>query len=135
MERFSLEKYLKNPNREVVYGEGKTPARILCTDLKGRTHPIVVAVTNIKGDEEFTYTCSENGEWNGSPVLFFKPEKRYVNFWRFGKDGEWQVERGIYGTVDEANEAVQEKFDILAKNYLDWDSVSVKTVLVEISED
>ena len=40
MEKFNLEEYLKNPSRKVVTRDGRN-ARIICTDMNYKNHPIV----------------------------------------------------------------------------------------------
>ena len=78
MKEFSLEEYLKNPNREVVTRDGRK-ARIVCTDRAGLyTKPIVALITLPNGDEVIK-TFWDNGiEIAGSEDrndLFFAPTK------------------------------------------------------------
>ena len=77
MEQFSLEKYLANPSRRVVTRDGRS-ARIICTDMKSTTYPVVALIENGSGYEQLN-TLSKNGEYaaNESSVndLFFAPEK------------------------------------------------------------
>ena len=76
MKQFSLEEYLKNPNRKVVTRDGH-PVRIICTDHDNISYPIVGA---IKG-YDFPFCFSEDGYVVGSKCndandLFFAPEKK-----------------------------------------------------------
>ena len=77
MEQFSLEKYLANPSRKVVTRDGRN-ARIICTDMKSKTYPVVALIENGSGYEQLN-TFSKNGEYaaNESTAndLFFAPEK------------------------------------------------------------
>ena len=78
MKEFSLEEYLKNPDREVVTRDG-SKARIVCTDRAGlNTKPIVALITLPNGDEVIN-TFWDNGiETAGSEDkndLFFAPTK------------------------------------------------------------
>ena len=77
MEKFNLEKYLANPSRKVVTRDGRE-ARIICTDMNYKNHPIVAIIAN-DNDTENVYTYTKYGEWDnyGSTTydLFFAPEK------------------------------------------------------------
>ena len=87
MKEFSLEEYLKNPDREVVTRDGRK-VRIVCTDRAGlATKPIVALITLPNGDEVIK-TFWDNGiETAGSEDkndLFFAPTKYtdYINLYR-----------------------------------------------------
>ena len=75
MKEFSLEEYLKNPDRKVVTRDGRK-VRIICTDRKGDT-PIIALVHNAK--EEYGYAFYSDGKFyrdgNDELDLFFAPEK------------------------------------------------------------
>ena len=77
MKEFSLEEYLKNPNREVVTRDGRK-VRIICTDRKGDT-PIIALVHNAKEGREYGYAFYSDGKFfrdAGDKLdLFFAPEK------------------------------------------------------------
>ena len=77
MEQFSLEKYLANPSRRVVTRDGRN-ARIICTDMKSTTYPVVALIEDGSGYEQL-YTFSKNGEYavneSSRSDLFFKTEK------------------------------------------------------------
>ena len=84
MKAFSLEEYLKNPNRKVVTRNGRS-ARIICTDAKGN-YPIVVLIEEGGYDNALSYTKNGKlyvGETNDYD-LFFAPEKHegWVNVYR-----------------------------------------------------
>lgn len=75
MKQFSLEEYLKNPERKVVTRD-RHPVRIICTDHDNISYPIVGA---IKG-YDFPFCFSKDGYVVGSKCndandLFFAPEK------------------------------------------------------------
>ena len=75
MKAFSLEEYIKNPNRKVVTRNGRS-ARIICTDAKGN-YPIVVLIEEGGYDNALSYTKDGKlyvGETNDYD-LFFAPEK------------------------------------------------------------
>ena len=77
MEQFSLEKYLANPSRKVVTRDGRN-ARIICTDMNYKNHPIVALIAH-DNDTENVYTYTKDGEWDNYESttydLFFAPEK------------------------------------------------------------
>ena len=89
MEQFSLEKYLANPSRKVVTRKGRN-VRIICTDMKSTTYPVVALIENGSGYEQLN-TFSKNGEYaanesNANDLLFFAPEKHegWVNVYEEG---------------------------------------------------
>lgn len=77
MKEFSLEEYLKNPDREVVTRAGRN-VRIICTDRKGDT-PIIALVYNANEGQEYGYAFYSDGKFfrdgNAELDLFFAPEK------------------------------------------------------------
>ena len=77
MEQFSLEKYLANPSRKVVTRDGRN-VRVICTDMKSTTYPVVALIENGSGFEQLI-TFSKNGEYavneSSRSDLFFAPEK------------------------------------------------------------
>ena len=84
MKPFSLEEYLKNPNRKVVTRNGRS-ARIICTDAKGN-YPIVALIEEGGYDNALSYTKDGKLYAGESNVydLFFAPEKHegWVNVYR-----------------------------------------------------
>ena len=99
MKEFSLEEYLKNPDREVVTRDGKK-VRIICTDRKGDT-PIIALVYNANEGQEYGYAFYSDGkifrDRNDELDLFFAPEKHegwiIINKW---PDGERDTNGIIY---------------------------------------
>lgn len=92
MKQFSLDEYLKNPNRKVVTRDGRA-VEILCTNYIG-TQPIIASVEDIEYSTAF---CKDGRSIIGeeSPRdLFFAPERKegWVNVYR-------QDDRLLCGTV------------------------------------
>ena len=89
MKEFSLEEYLKNPNREVVTRDGRK-VRIICTDRKGLdVKPIVALITLPNCDEIVKCFWSDGIEVRGEEDkndLFFVPEKHegWMNLYKKG---------------------------------------------------
>lgn len=77
MKEFSLEEYLKNPDREVVTRDGRK-VRIVCTDRKGDT-PIIALVYDANEGQEYGYAFYSDGTFfryrDEKLDLFFAPEK------------------------------------------------------------
>ena len=88
MKQFSLREYLKNPSRKVVTREGK-PARIVCTDAKGK-YPVVALITT-EENFEIAHHFKEDGTYIDGAVnlsdLFFTTEKKegWVSVYRNGR--------------------------------------------------
>lgn len=101
MKEFSLEEYLKNPNREVVTRNGRK-VRIICTDRKGDT-PIIALVYDANEGQECGYAFYPDGKYfidkDDEVDLFFAPEKHegwiIINKW---PDGERDTNGIIYNT-------------------------------------
>ena len=102
MKEFSLEEYLKNPDREVVTRDGRK-VRIVCTDRAGlNAKPIVALITLPNGDEvikTFWNNGFETTAIEGENDLFFTPTKHEgwinINMW---PDGERDTNGIIYDT-------------------------------------
>ena len=90
MKEFSLEEYLKNPDREVVTRDGRK-VRIICTDRKGDT-PIIALVYNANEGQEYGCAFYSDGKYfidkDDEFDLFFAPEKHegwiIINKWPDG---------------------------------------------------
>ena len=87
MEQFSLEKYLANPSRKVVTRDGRS-VRIVCTDMKNTSYPIVALITD-KEVGEFSIEYTSDGKFRDLNIeytfdLFFAPEKHegWVNVYK-----------------------------------------------------
>ena len=105
MEQFSLEKYLANPSRKVVTGDGRK-VKILCTNRRS-TYPIVALVENHDSDNESVYSYRENGLYSmfsqsEENNLFFAPEPHegWINVYEEGANR--YLEGCIYITKEEA---------------------------------
>ena len=82
MKPFSLEEYLKNPNRKVVTGDGRN-VRVICTDSKIRDYPIIALVEEPNRSEKlFSYT-------EGGQMVSYEPSKKYDLFFAPEKHEGW----------------------------------------------
>lgn len=116
MKQFNLEEYLANPSRKVVTRDGRN-ARIICTDMKSTTYPVVALIENGSGYEQLT-TFSKNGEYAVSESsrsdLFFAPEKHegWINVYRYSDSGKTYA-GAVYDSKEDA-----EKRKVIDENYV-----------------
>lgn len=107
MKEFSLEEYLKNPDREVVTRNGRK-VRIICTDRKGDT-PIIALVHNADDGQECGCAFYSDGKYfidkDDEFDLFFASEKHegWINIFR-GKDSPF-TGNIIFASKEEAEES------------------------------
>lgn len=125
MEQFSLEKYLKNPNRKVITRDGRT-VRIICTDRNYGNYPVVALVQeNPYENSEDPYCYTKDGlnlDHSETPNdLFFTPEKKegWINLY---KDGNKTVIGNVYPFESEelAKKAMSDK-DYIATCKIEWE--------------
>ena len=123
MEQFSLEKYLANPSRKVVTGDGRK-VKILCTNRKG-PYPVVVLVENHDSNTEDVYSYRENGLYSLFSLseennLFFAPEKHegWVNIYRGFIYGDYTSGGYIFDSEEKAKECGD---DAIATVKIEWE--------------
>lgn len=86
MEQFSLEKYLKNPERKIITRNGKS-VRIICTNRLDSRYP-VVAFIRLGDDYEDIWDFTKEGRSsegrNDDYDLFFAPIKKegWINLYK-----------------------------------------------------
>lgn len=86
MKEFSLEEYLKNPNRKIVTRDWRN-VRIICTDRQGEGRPILALCFASDGFEKW-FSYPPNGrryvDTDSCMDLFFAPEKHegWVNLYK-----------------------------------------------------
>ena len=125
MKKFSLDEYLKNPNRKIVTRDGHN-ARVISTDRKSPTgHNIVVLLDY--GSEEISTACNNNGEpdfcspFQSKGDLFFAPEKRegWVNLYKINSI----ISPGprVYDTKEEAESASGDKSYYISTIKIEWE--------------
>ena len=124
MEQFSLEKYLKNPNRKVVTRDGRS-ARIICTNRLGDNYPVLALVNNECAEQCCSYTTF--GKFDGNKNrdcdldLFFTPEKKsaWINLYKMNSF----ISPGprAYDTKEEAESAAGDKSYYIATIKIEWE--------------
>lgn len=107
MKPFSLDEYLKNPNRKIITKDGKS-VRIICTDRRGlNVKPIAALITMLNGDEVIeTYWANgmvTRGCKDNPYDLFFATEKHegWVNLYVSDKT-LLSTDCALYNTKEEA---------------------------------
>ena len=128
MEQFNLEKYLANPSRKVVTRDGRS-VRVICTDMKSTTYPVVALVGNCSSGFEQLLTFSKNGEYavneSSGCDLFFAAEKHvgWINIRRSDSNGYYIGQNKLYNSKEEADEVAKIN-----------DSTFIKTLRIEWEE-
>ena len=125
MEQFSLDKYLANPSRKLVTRDGRE-ARIICTDMKSTTYPVVALIENGSGYEQLT-TFSKNGEYavneSSRSDLFFAPEKHegWANLYKWvNKDCAYYM-GSIFNSKAEAENKRDTSDNYVATIKIEWE--------------
>lgn len=128
MKQFSLDEYLKNPQRKITTRDG-VPVRIICTDKvcdnKGSQKPIVALVDF--GNREIVYPYSSNGI--SSPLLpkfdlFFAPEKKegWINIYKYNLSSLITPGSQVYNTKEEAESAIGSGLvDYISTVKIEWE--------------
>lgn len=123
MRQFNLEEYLANPSRKVVTRDGRS-VRIICTDRRGYTCPIVALVEE-EDNKDTVCTFKKDGNWSISGIesefdLFFAPEKheRWVNI--YSKE-DYYLGRCIYSTKEEAIDVGEQHPFYKATVKIEWE--------------
>ena len=124
MEQFSLDEYLKNPNRRIITKDGKS-VRIICTDRRGlNVRPIAALITIPNGDEIIKTYWEDGVETQGyednTNDLFFAPEKHegWINLYKINSSispGE------VYNTKEEAEESGKKWSFYITTVKIEWD--------------
>ena len=127
MEQFSLEKYLANPSRKVVTGDGRK-VKILCTNRKS-TYPIVTLVENHDSDNESVYSYRENGLLS----MFSQSEQNNLFFAPEPHEGWVNIYKSNYGGY-ELSQVYQRKEDAESEKYINDSDAYITTTKIEWEE-
>ena len=123
MEEFSLEKYLKNPNRKVVTRDGRS-VRIVCTNRLDENYHVIALVNNEDSEKCYIYTTF--GKFDGYKNrdceldLFFAPQKKegWINLFKVNSattTGE------VYNTEEEAKSAIAKSLVYISTVKIEWE--------------
>ena len=121
MKAFSLEEYLKNPNRKVVTRDGKS-VKILCTNLIS-DKPVVAQIEGTGYSRSYTKDGKCSLCQDSIDDLFFAPEKKekhegWINIYKNGNDfrGEY-----IYPSEKEASNEGKRLYNYIATTKIEWE--------------
>lgn len=123
MEEFSLEKYLKNPNRKIVTRDGKS-VRIICTNMLDENYPVIALVNNEHSEQCHSYTtfgklyAYQNRDCELD--LLFAPQKKegWINLFKVNSattTGE------VYNTEEEAKSAIAKSLVYISTVKVEWE--------------
>lgn len=91
MKEFSLEEYLRNPQKKIITRDGRS-VRIISTNRKSENCPIIALIQDSTDNYEDAYYYTIDGKWviaeNNSMDLFFASEKKegWINVIRIASD-------------------------------------------------
>lgn len=99
MEQFSLDEYLKNPDRKII-GKDGVNVRIVCTDAKNGNYPILALIPNKFGDEFIAFFDVNGNSSCTSYRLFFEPNQKskkvgWMNVCKYGDNQHFSLVGGI----------------------------------------
>lgn len=125
MKQFNLEEYLANPSRKVVTRDGRD-VRIICTDAKIESTPIVALITQSNGDDEALVTYRRDGkfmeEYDANCDLFFASKKHegWINIFK-GVGFNYVGAAYIYNSREEAEIYKTNFSDYVATIKIEWE--------------
>lgn len=124
MKQFSLEEYLKNPNRKVITRNGRN-VRIVCTDKKGDSYPILALCPMNDGGERLSSYLPNGKEYLNSDSyrdLFFAPEKHegWVNVYK-GNAYYYLDDTEIYSSESEAKKYIVKDCGYVNTIKIEWE--------------
>ena len=126
MKAFTLEEYLKDPERKVVTRDGRN-VRILCTDRRNSRRPIVALIED-ENNADDVYTFKKDGSWDISGEenindLFFAPEKKegWINILKGTYDARYIEHTRIFKSKEDAEKALECYSDYITTLKIEWE--------------
>lgn len=125
MKPFSLEEYLKNPEKKVVSRDGRS-AKIICTDRKNLNHPIVALVKSKFAEEENVVCYTKEGkifnQASNDADLFFVSEKKegWINLYKTKTSSQY-VTSNLYDSEEKAIEIGKTSENYIATTKIEWE--------------
>lgn len=124
MKQFSLDEYLKNPNRSIVTRDGKN-ARIICTDKDNSKYSIVALIQEDWGEVVHCYTPDGmfvESTRKSTEDLFFVPEKKEGWIHLCKSDNKYPyVRSSVFETKEEAEKYRRANDDSIATIKIEWE--------------
>lgn len=122
MKQFSLNEYLKNPNRKIITRDGKD-ARIICTNRNHHKYSVVALIQKDCAEIVQCYTTEGRymGGMQSAEDLFFAPEKKggWVNIYKYNS----KITTGslVYNTKEEVESAKGNRSDYISTIKIEWE--------------
>lgn len=123
MRQFSLDEYLKNPNRRIVTGKGN-PVRIICTNANSAY--CVIGLVCLPNKEEVAVSYYANGtrwfESKAEPDLFFVTEKKegWINLYKNSINRTY-LRTSVFKTKEEAEKYRRANDGSIATIKIEWE--------------
>ena len=125
MEAFTLEEYLKDPERKVVTRDGRN-AHIVDTDVKKRAYFPVLALVD-EGSHEASIFYTKYGQYSfgeeNAYDLFFAPEKYegWVNIFKHNFSKPFIGDMHIFSSKEEAEESAKNDRTYVKSIKIEWE--------------
>ena len=125
MKAFTLEEYLKNPERKVVTKDGRN-AHIVDTDVKKRAYFPVLALVD-EGSHEASIFYTKYGQYSfgeeNSYDLFFASEKKegWINILKGTYDARYIEHTRIFKSKEDAEKALECYSDYITTLKIEWE--------------
>lgn len=122
MKQFSLDEYLKNPNRKIITRDGRS-VRIICTDAE-RDFPLVALIKkdDLESLESYTLKGTIYEELESTYDLFFAPEKKegWIHLCK-NSTNYLYVRSSVFETKEEAEKYRRANDDSIATIKIEWE--------------
>ena len=121
MKQFSLDEYLKNPNKKVVTRSG-IPVKIHCTNFVTCKKPVIAEIAGRGYSQSFTKEGRfYEDTYESSEDLFFASEKHegWVNVYKGGDRDYFTLGAMIYDRKEDAERCRVE--DCVATTKIEWE--------------
>ena len=121
MKEFSLEEYLKNPDREVVTRDGRK-VRIVCTDFDNPDYPVVGEIKGYKWPISFATNGEAIKGRQRCSDLFFAPTKHegWINIYADINDNSY-LGYYIFKSKEEAEEEGEKGSGYVTTIKIEWE--------------
>ena len=123
MKQFSLEEYLKNPNRKIVTRDGRK-VRIICTDFNNPDFPVIGEVEGYIWPSSFTKSgLFIKGYEEHLNDLFFATEKHegWVNLYLDAAYNSYTSGACVYESKEEAEETGKSCGNYITTAKIEWE--------------
>lgn len=121
MKQFSLEEYLKNPNKKIVTRDGRS-VRIICTNANSAYCVIGLVRLSDKEEEVAMSYHADGTRWRESEYdLFFAPVKKEAWINLYQTDNVLPTLGNIFSTKEEALINIAKGFVYMTTVKIEWE--------------